>query len=1030
MFKRISWLAQVPDRVIIAPEGVPTETLFFSEPRFFIALLGGLLLAFGFQLLLTNLSVAAGISYLGGGSDRHSDRTTDFTNVSDLSEIAKEHDNGITVSKVGTAIGLWTVVTVSLALFVACLLAVKLSLINNVVLGAILGLVIWAAYFSLMVWISTTAVGSFLGTVFSAATSGFQAILGTASNAIGAKVAKDQIISTAEAAASAVRRELIGAIDPETVKENLQDYLDRIKPVGLDLQNIEQEFERLLQDKELQALAKPENLGKIDRQTFVNLVSSRSDLSKKEVNQVVDRLEKAWNKTLSGINKSSDPVSDLVDYLKSAAPGKDLFGDLDNRLKDIIGQNRPNQNSGLLNQIFGTLSGAVLARTDLSDLDVEKVLGKIKSAQNHMSDSVKGQLTASKASATRLDVENYLLNTYSWQLTPEAIDRDFASVIYDSDADVRVMRRELESFKRQEFVDLLQSRGVFTAEKIQNLADRLEYVRKSVLDKLIQAQEAEASQRLQTQLGNYLRTAPKSNLLNQDTLAQDLKPIAEDEEADAQTLRSRLGQFNRVLLVNSLTGRSDISVEEADQIVNQMARIFGVIVADKEGLQKAAEARMSAQWQKVQDYLRNTGKGELNPEGIKRDFQTLLEDPESGVQRLRYRVGQFDRDTLVQLLSQRQDMTPEEANRIINEVESNWNAVTHAPQIVADKASEKYQEVTTAISDYLRNTGKSELNPAGIKRDLQLVLEDPKLGARALGDRLSHMDRDTLVKLLSQRQDLSEAEVNSAIDSVQDTLRSVIRAPKRLALRTQAQISDFQTTLADYLRNTGKDELNPEGIQRDLQILLNDPRLGVEKIGDRLSKIDRDTLVKLISQREDISPAEAEQIVDRILSVRDKFLSQLQAIQDQIQSVIEGVLGKIRAYLNGLERPELNYDGIKRDLRQMFDDPQAGFEAMRDRFSQVDRGTLIALLSSREDISESDAERLVGQIEGTRDGILRRAERIQLEVQRRLDEIKKQAQNQVEETRKAASTAAWWLFGTAITSALVSALAGALAVAR
>jgi hypothetical protein len=1030
MFERISWLAQVPDRVIIAPEGAPTETLFFSEPRFFIALLGGLLLAFGFQLLLTNLSVAAGISYLGGGSDRHSDRTTDFNNVSDLSQINREDGNGITVGKVGTAVGLWTVVTVSLALFVACLLAVKLSLINNAVLGAILGLVIWAAYFSLMVWISTTAVGSFLGTVFSAATSGFQAILGTASNAIGAKVAKDQIISTAEAAASAVRRELIGAIDPETVKENLQDYLDRIKPAGLDLQNIEQEFERLLQDKELQALAKPENLGKIDRQTFINLVSSRSDLSKKEVNQVVDRLEKAWNKTLSGINKSSDPVTDLVDYLKSATPGKDLFGDLDNRLKDIVGQNRPNQNSGLLNQLFGTLSGAVLARTDLSDLDVEKVLGKIKNAQNQVSDSVKGQLPARQASATRLDVENYLLNTYSWQLTPEAIDRDFASIIYDSDADVRVMRQELESFKRQEFVDLLQSRGVFTAEKIQNLADRLESVRKSVLDKLTQAQETEATQRLQTQLGNYLRTAPKGNLLNQDTLAQDLKPIVEDEEADSETLRSRLGQFNRVLLVNSLTGRSDISIEEAEQIVNQIARIFGVIIADKEGLQKAAEARMSAQWQKVQDYLRNTGKGELNPEGIKRDFQTLLDDPESGVQRLRYRAGQFDRDTLVQLLSQRQDMTPEAANRIIDEVESNWNLVTHAPQIVADKASEKYQEVTAAISDYLRNTGKSELNPEGIKRDLQLVLEDPKLGAKALGDRLSHMDRDTLVKLLSQREDLSEAEVNSAIDSVQDTLRSVIRAPKRLALRTQAQISDFQTTLGDYLRNTGKDELNPEGIQRDLQILLNDPRLGVEKIGDRLSKIDRDTLVKLISQREDISPAEAEQIVDRILSVRDKFLSQLQAIQDRIQSAIDGVLGKIRVYLNGLERPELNYDGIKRDLRQMFDDPQAGFEAMRDRFSQVDRGTLIALLSSREDISSADAERIVSQIEGTRDGILRRAERIQLEVQRRLEEIKKQAQNQVEETRKAASTAAWWLFGTAITSALVSALAGALAVTR
>jgi nucleoid DNA-binding protein/DNA-binding transcriptional regulator YhcF (GntR family) len=1033
MLEQISWLAQVPDRVIITPDGAigRSEALFFSEPRFFIALLGGLLLAFAFQLLLTNLSVAAGISYLGGSSDRQRENATSFTNVSDLSDMVHEDRNESTVAKVGTAIGLWTVITVSLALFAACLLAVKLSLINNAVLGAIVGLVIWAAYFSLMVWISTTAVGSLIGSVFNAATSGFQAIVGTATNAIGAKVAKDQIVSTAEAAASAVRREIMGAIDPETVKENLQDYLTQIKPTGLDLQNIQQEFERLLQDRDFLALAKPENIGKIDRQTFVDLVSSRSDLSKKEVNQVVDRLEKAWKKTVSGIDKS-DPVRDLVDYLKSTQPGKELFGDLDNRLKDLVGQLGPgqqNQGSGVISQLFGTLTGAVLARTDLSDLDVEKVLGQIKKAKNQLSEPVKDESPSVSTSTTRLDVENYLLNTYSWRLNPESIDQDFANVIYDSDADAKVMRRELENLKRQDFVELLQSRGVFTADKIQKLADRLETVRQSVLDKLTKAQEAEATRELQTELVNYLKTAPKDRLLNQDPLAQDIKRIIEDEEADAQTMRSRLGQFNRIALVNVLIERPDLNPEEAEQITDQIARVFGIIVADMEGLQQAAEARISAQWQKVQDYLRNTGRNELNPEVIKLDFQTLLEDPETGAKRLRYRAGQFDRDTLVQLLSQRQDVTPEEANHIIDQVEANWNRVTHAPQIVADKASEKYQEVTTAIGDYLRNTGKSQLNPEGIKRDLQLLLQNPKLGARALGDRLSQMDRDTLVKLLSQREDLSEAEVNAAIDSVQDTLRSAIRAPKRLALRTQAQISDFQTTLADYLRNTGKEELNPAGIQRDLQILLNDPRLGVEKLSDRLSKIDRDTLVKLISQREDISPAEAEEIVDRILAVRDRFMEQIQAIQERIQASMDRVFSQIRSYLNALERPELNYDGIKKDLRQMFDDPQAGFEAMRDRFSQVDRGTLIAILSSREDISQADAERIVNQIEGTRDGILRRAERIQQEVQRRLDEIKRQAQHQVEETRKAASVAAWWLFGTAITSALVSALAGALAVA-
>jgi gas vesicle protein len=145
--------------------------------------------------------------------------------------------------------------------------------------------------------------------------------------------------------------------------------------------------------------------------------------------------------------------------------------------------------------------------------------------------------------------------------------------------------------------------------------------------------------------------------------------------------------------------------------------------------------------------------------------------------------------------------------------------------------------------------------------------------------------------------------------------------------------------------------------------------------------------------------------------------------------VIDRTFAKIRNYLNSLERPELNYDGIKTDLRKLFDDPQAGFDAMRDRLSQFDRNTLVAIVSSREDISEADANRVIDQIERTRNSVLQRAERIQSEAQRRLDEVKYQAQKQAEETRKAAASAAWWLFWTALVSGAASAIAGAVAVA-
>jgi hypothetical protein len=275
---------------------------------------------------------------------------------------------------------------------------------------------------------------------------------------------------------------------------------------------------------------------------------------------------------------------------------------------------------------------------------------------------------------------------------------------------------------------------------------------------------------------------------------------------------------------------------------------------------------------------------------------------------------------------------------------------------------------------------------------------------------------------------LSEEQVNRAIDRVQEAIHSIVKAPRRLATRARDTVRNFQTDLEDYLRNTNKEELNPESIKRELQLMLNDPQAGWKNISDRFSHFDRSTFVALLSQRDDISEEEANRIVDQIESVRHQFVEQAQNAQHKVQSVLDGVFGRIRNYFNSLERPELNYEGIKRDFRKLFDDPQAGFDAMRDRLSQFDRDTLVALLSSREDISEADANRLIDQIEGVRDSTIQRAERFQQETKRRIKDLKRKAKQQAEETRKSAATAAWWLFGTALTSVATAAIAGVIAV--
>ncbi|MBD1891618.1 MFS transporter [Coleofasciculus sp. FACHB-SPT9] len=1033
MYKTLFWLAQVTpvDPTVNTPE---EAALVFSGPQFFVALISGIVLAFALQLLLTNLSVAAGISYLGHQSDSDSDRD-------------ESGSLGGTIRKIGTAVGIWTLVTVTIALAIACFLAVKLSLISSGGLGAIIGLVIWATYFCLLFWVSSTTVGSLVGSVVNTATSGFQAIVGTATAAIGAQAVNNQVVSTAEAAAAAVRRELGSGIDPASIRETLEDYLGSLRPPELDIQKIRGEFERLLNDPQLKAIANTDNLRNIDRQTFVNLVSDRTDLSKRDLNRIVDQLEGVWRQAVGSREQQTDRMGELLNYLKSAQPGQVKSDDINAKLDQLIAETRDSKKADQkaaddaapgpiqlsVQQGLTTLMGLAMGRTDLSDLDVQTILSSLSKAKDKVTEQTDKLATQAGVkpelpySTIRADVDNYLLNTYSWQITRPGLNREFKEVIYDPQGDPGTIRRELEQLDKSYFANLLQQRGVFTQDKINDISDQLEGIRQEVLVTVRAAEEEERTQDLRRRVEDYIRTAPKTEL-SAEGVNDNFKKVLEDADADHDTLERRLALYDRYALMQLLRGREDIGETEADAIATNLEQSRDRVLIESQALRDRIQSETEAVWLNLESYLRNTGKDELNPEGIQRDIKTLLNDPQAGMWALRSRASRFDRDTLVQLLSQRQDLSEDQVNQIIDQVQHSWSSVVQAPQMVVDKAKEQVDKTSTALADYLRNTGKDELNPEGIQRDLTRLLSDPREGATALRQRLSQVDRDTLVKLLSQRQDLSEEQVNQVIDQVQGTIKNIVRAPRRLATRTQAQIQDFQSTLQDYLRNTGKDELNPEAIKRDLQLLLHDPRTGVESLTDRLSHIDRDTMISLLSQRQDISEEEAARIVDQVLSVRDQFVEQIRSIQRRIQQTIDGIFAQIRNYLNSLDRPELNYDSIKKDVRKLFDDPQAGFDALRDRLSHFDRNTLVAIMSSREDISEEDANRLVDQIEGARNSVLQRVDRLQQEAQRRLDEVKYQAQRQAEETRKAAASAAWWLFGTATVSGIVSAIAGALAV--
>ncbi|BAZ01205.1 hypothetical protein NIES37_52040 [Tolypothrix tenuis PCC 7101] len=1016
---------------VISPERV---SLVFSSPKFLVAFLAGTLMALAFQLLLTNFSLAVGISSWDNDAD-------DDDSSGSL---------GHSIRKVEAKVGLWALISASTALFIACFLAVKLSLIQSALFGAIIGVVIWSTFFSLVVWFGSSAIGSLIGSLASTLTTGLQTLTGTASAGIGANMAQRQMVSTAEEITAAVRRELTSGFDPDSIRNTLQSSLSSLQIPNLDLKDIRSQFDKILSDVDFGSIANSDVLRNVNRQTFVDLISSRTNLSAGDINKIADQLQAAWTQASSRKN----PTEQVINLLKSATPEELNSEKLGERLQELVtvgvnGSGNGNGSNGVLKQAaqygVGAAIPAVLDRVDFSnvdigkitnqlqklkdkvqDIDVEKITHELQSFTEKTTEQITEKLPTSNRNNIKADVEDYISNSFPWHFNRLTIKDEFQELIYDPQADPATTRRELEEINENYITSLLSRRDDLSEARIKEISQQLESIRQEVLATVQQSSTRDKWQDVRSQLENYLRSTGKEEL-KPENIERNFTEILQDPQVGFAELSDRFSQFDRDTFVQLLQQRQDIDDEQINNIIGQLESSRDSILNSARELQEQAQAKTAELRQRVEDYLRNTNKDELNPDGIKRDFRTLIEDPQAGFAALKERLSQFDRDTFVQLLSQRQDLSEDQVNQIIDQLEGVRDNILQAPQAVADKAKEQYEQTSTKIAEYLRNTNLEELNPEGIRKDLETLLSDPQQGAVALRDRLSHFDRDTLVQLLSQREGLSEEQVNRTIDQFQEAINSIVKAPRRLVNRTSQRVIDFEKTLENYLRHTNKEELNPDSIKRDLQLLLQDPRLGIGNLAERLSRFDRSTIVALLSQREDISEEEAKRIVDQILSISESLGKQYQQIQQKVQSVIDGVFGRIRNYLNSLDRPELNYESIQQDFAKVFDDPQAGFEALRDRLSHFDRDTLVALISSRSDISGEDANRIIDQIETARDRVLHQAERIQEETQKRIKAIQHQAKKQVEETKKTVASAAWWLFSTAFTSLVASAIAGVIA---
>ena len=1019
-----------------------------------VAVIVGLLIAFAVQFLLTNLGLALGISLL---------KYRPQTSSKQAAESSESESEGISVN-ISFFAGLGILLTLNTVLFIACFLAVRFSTASDPISGATLGIVIWSTYFLILIWVSYSAIGSVMGWVFGSVATKLRQLIKAIANSIQGTEEPASKLLTEEAASNLIHQEIKAALGEFDLQQRIDDYLKTIPSPQLDLTAISQGFADLLAQLNLESFAKSNLLQKIDRQTFIALIDERTNLSTSEVEQIVDRLENVWQQAIDRYDKK-DLNGELLQFLQSANPEELKFEQLAKRMEQLVGKESKHNSTDSDRQLpqvreveidddrssaierwtnldWRAIKNALLERVDLSEVELEDVWHNLQSLYQQINSSEERlKLPFNTISNTiRNDVEDYLWHAPPWYLNCEKGWQEFKEVIYDPQADPARVRSQLERVQPKDFVELLKQRDDIDTDKIHEIVEHLEAVRQEVFSLIDRAELSAQKQELSELLQDYLQKAELSELQG-DNLSSRLEQLLIESDVSTEVLTQFLQGWQQLDWHTWLQQRQDLEPNELEQTVERLIKIGDRLLKKVEDWQVQIVSTAKELQHKLESYLRYTKLDHLTPEKIDAKLEQLKQEAIGNLPSLQQQLPDIDRSALVEIIERRKGVDTEQVEVIITQIETNWQKFNDSITPEISQLQTKSKELSETLVDYLYQAIEQNLNLTEIEADLLPLLNSAQ-GETAilLNKQLDRFNWNEIEAKLKQVQKGSERQIQQTIKQAKEATRKLIRMPRRWATRTSRQAKDVAEELEEFLSYSNKIEFTPERLEHNLKSIFHNPKIQSHNNNDvttnnfaRLAELTPTNITKSLSARQDITPIESKQISDRLIAITHQLSEEIKIQQEQTKALVRELLDRLGEYFSSLNLLHLDYDRLKDslanfDFQSLTDSWQKTIaeipiEELGDRLGQLSHETLVKIIETNELFYDST----LTQIQGIQDYIARQIDTIKLTAYKRTETFKQQTLQQVETTRKAIASAAYWMFAITFTSAVASALAGFLA---
>ncbi len=504
------------------------ESLFLTDvvatPQFFVSLLAGVLLAIGFQVLLTALSVAIGVSAIGN-VQHHANHPSHDSDKDKNKSHGSDTPMGV---KLSSGLGLFTLITSSIALFFAAMLAVKLSLIGNVAIGVTLGLVIWAAFFTALAYLEITSVSTLVGSLINTVVSGIKSSASAVGSALqGSPYSKIEDI--ADHTINKVRNELHDSLDLNQINQKIDEYVKRVEESGPDYEKVKKDMINILKDIRIEEKTEKKVGGEIDTEMFIKFASKQPNVSKQDAKKLGKAFQDAQKAVEEGntneekakkvasqlSGKSEEEISGYVQQIEEYLRSTDKDEVDPDAIRDDI--ERIIENPKNAQEILSNRAGKIDRSTWVALLEkdkrmnhdrAEKVVSYVEQAIDFVAkktDETKQSVQGAQTSvAEQKDQAQGQANGKANQLSPQAESKlqryfdslnrpelqyeslkwDVEKIMNDPKAAPGVIKNRLSRFDRETLMALLTSNDRLSRKDVENLSSKLDESKSNVLKKV------------------------------------------------------------------------------------------------------------------------------------------------------------------------------------------------------------------------------------------------------------------------------------------------------------------------------------------------------------------------------------------------------------------------------------------------------------------------------------------------------------------------------------------------------------------